>query len=1129
MRYSNWKWLAFSLVLLVNGQILMGQGNAEIVEIRNILQSQAELKHIPATDIEDVHISDYYVSQGITHAYLNQAIQGIPVYNSFINLHGKKEKWLSQFLIKRNRDNWNVDDGTYMDLLEIMQNLASQRSYDEINNLSLIDSPESKPSEVRFNVEGISNSPIIGRMYFVEYDKLHFRKAWQVIIDEASSGEWKQYLIDAKNGEVLEEINLTISCDHSAPCSHSHTEHNYSRSAMVDSSYNVFPWPLESPHAGGRQVEVKPWLDNAAASPDGWHKIGASNFQHTRGNNVDAYEDSNNSNGPTGGNAARADGGADLNFDFPWDVNGPLSNFTDAAVTNLFYWNNVCHDVWHNYGFDEASGNFQSINFSGNGSGGDFVRAEAQDGGGSCNANFATPPDGNNPRMQMYNCNNNGNSRDGSLDNLVIVHEYGHGISIRLTGGPATSGCLNNTEQMGEGWSDYFGLMMTIQSSDVGTDARGVGTWLFGQGPNGAGIRPHPYSTDLAINPMTYDIIKQSSISVPHGVGSVWATMIWEMTWALIDEHGFDPDIYNGTGGNNIAMSLVIEGLKIQPCSPGFVDGRDAILAADELLYGGANKCIIWEAFAKRGLGYSANQGQSSSRTDGTEAFDLPPECTVETSMWSTQKVSSPNEKIEYFVKVKNHLSTTVTSATLQSYVPDSTSFVSATNGASQSNGIIDWPSVDILSGDSIEYSFEVLVDPLKASNHYNFFDDVESGSNNWNLSHSGSTEFVVQSNQANSGNFAFFADDDTSPGEALLILKDSIAIDTNTILSFVHFYDTEDTWDGGRVFLELDNGNEVVDLGTHFTQNGYNSTVFNSIPAFSGNSGGFITSIVDLSSFAGRTGKVRFQMSCDITIGGLGWFIDDIQIQNAHHFVDNKVMLTTSTDQYESYVDSVCLIKSDTPFSLSFDVTDVSCGATDDGSINLTVSGGAGPFNYNWSSGQSTEDISGIAGGMYIVTVSSGSNSAIDSVRVLGGFESIVTDSLDNGGMENLRYLMETSPCPGDTIYFDETLTGDTILLNQRIRVGHNFTLKGLGANNMYINVQGMSNHFEIFPGRTLGIWDMNLINAERNPNGGAIYNKGSVILRNTILENNTENGVQKAFTNDGDVEIEGSTEIKE
>jgi hypothetical protein len=81
----------------------------------------------------------------------------------------------------------------------------------------------------------------------------------------------------------------------------------------------------------------------------------------------------------------------------------------------------------------------------------------------------------------------------------------------------------------------------------------------------------------------------------------------------------------NGTGGNNKTMALVIEGLKLTPCESGFIGARDAILAADELLNDGVNKCIIWEVFARRGLGYSASSGDANSFTDQTEAFDLPP------------------------------------------------------------------------------------------------------------------------------------------------------------------------------------------------------------------------------------------------------------------------------------------------------------------------------------------------------------------------------------------------------------------------------------------------------------------------------------------------------------------------
>ncbi|MEG2429795.1 MAG: phosphoribosylglycinamide synthetase C domain-containing protein, partial [Oscillospiraceae bacterium] len=56
---------------------------------------------------------------------------------------------------------------------------------------------------------------------------------------------------------------------------------------------------------------------------------------------------------------------------------------------------------------------------------------------------------------------------DGSLDNGIIAHEYGHGISNRLTGPISNANCLSNLEQMGEGWSDFFGLMITKSGTKV--------------------------------------------------------------------------------------------------------------------------------------------------------------------------------------------------------------------------------------------------------------------------------------------------------------------------------------------------------------------------------------------------------------------------------------------------------------------------------------------------------------------------------------------------------------------------------------------------------------------------------------------------------------------------------------
>ena len=92
-----------------------------------------------------------------------------------------------------------------------------------------------------------------------------------------------------------------------------------------------------------------------------------------------------------------------LDFDFPMTPDEHAQTYRDAATTNLFYMNNMIHDLMSHYGFDEASGNFQANNYGRGGVGGDYVRAEAADGNGTNNANFNPPTnDGGTPRMQMY-------------------------------------------------------------------------------------------------------------------------------------------------------------------------------------------------------------------------------------------------------------------------------------------------------------------------------------------------------------------------------------------------------------------------------------------------------------------------------------------------------------------------------------------------------------------------------------------------------------------------------------------------------------------------------------------------------------------------------------------------------
>ncbi|WP_415376477.1 T9SS-dependent M36 family metallopeptidase [Patiriisocius sp. Uisw_017] len=759
--------------------------------LKSFLNTNRSQLGLQSSDYEELKVVSHSFSKSmqLDNVYATQRINGIEVYNSNTSFAVKNNQVLSAKVSFTVNAAQKVNaTNPLISALDAITRASSQLQVGSATNLQIEETLGA--NDFLFNTGGISSNNIPVKLVYQTMQDGALQLAWDLSIYLLDGSHYFSARIDALTGTLLQKDDWVISCDFGKG-DHSHAAKNLESSVLFaenttkmevnsagGNSYRVFGLPLESPSHGADFIVIDP--SDAIASPFGWHDTNGAagpEFTITRGNNVIARDDidANNSGGFS------PDGGASLTFDFPYNFNTDPNNVLDSAITNLFYWNNIMHDVWYQYGFDEASGNFQDNNYGNGGNASDFVDAQAQDGSGTNNANFATPPDGNNPRMQMYlwdpqgpagdpltiNAghpltggytgasagfgaplpediaitsdlvlvldNNAGDSVDendscdqitngtdlngkivvirrggcefglkvlaaetqgavavimvqnvneapfgmgggdfgdqvtipsimveqgfgenlitalsngdtvngtllnagpfridGDLDNGIIAHEYGHGISIRLTGGASTSGCLTNDEQMGEGWSDWFGLMLTQRSGDQSNTNRGIGTYAIGQPTDGQGIRNAPYNTDFGVNGFTYGNTNNTGqISQPHGIGFVWSTMLWDLNWALIDQYGYDPDLYNGTGGNNLAMQLVIDGLKLQGCSPGFVDGRNGILEADQLANDGVNECLIWEVFARRGLGFSATQGSPFSRTDQSEAFDLPSQCSL--------------------------------------------------------------------------------------------------------------------------------------------------------------------------------------------------------------------------------------------------------------------------------------------------------------------------------------------------------------------------------------------------------------------------------------------------------------------------------------------------------------------
>lgn len=256
--------------------------------------------------------------------------------------------------------------------------------------------------------------------------------------------------------------------------------------------------------------------------------------------------------------------------------------------------------------------------------------------------------------------------KDGSFDNGIVVHEYGHGISNRNTGnGYSCLSSTNSKEQMGEGWSDFFAVMLTNQPGATAAVPRGIGTYATSEAITGGGIRPAQYSPDFAINNYTYgktngmEYLNTANVLVPdvHSIGFVWATMLWDLHWKYVEKYGYSSDVTsNVTNGSTRVLQLVMNGLKLQECSPTLVSGRDAILAAEaaNVATGGLDRCMIWNVFAKRGLGTGASAGSKTNINDQVENFDVPADCVLATNDVSATKAMSiyPNPaKNEFFLK----------------------------------------------------------------------------------------------------------------------------------------------------------------------------------------------------------------------------------------------------------------------------------------------------------------------------------------------------------------------------------------------------------------------------------------------------------------------------------------------
>lgn len=500
------------------------------------------------------------------------------------------------------------------------------------------------------NEAGVSGATVLAnKLVAVPTPAEGARAAWQVTFGADLSGAdpvaYTSY-VDARDGGILVREDI-VDQDVDNP------------------SWDVFPNSPPTSYSSADTRRTFCWTpqrgcDEAvatSASPLPWDVVPSTNEPSftTRGNNAFAVHNWN-SNDPFTVGTETATPRPDRDYQYPWtnqwyreqcspDVfTTPQRNDIDAARANLFVQHNRMHDWSYHLGFTEATWNMQDDNLRPGGLGDDPEQGNAQAGGISGgppnfearnNANQITPPDGEAPITNMYLWQPVAGAFypecvDGDYDMSVIGHEYGHAITNRMIAGPDAG--LSSPQGMSESWSDQLAVEYLAEHGYAPRGARGFTVGEYVTTDPVAGIRNY----NMSESPLNYSSVDYDFVGLQvHASGEVWSATNYDIRQAFINRYGAGSPALNKScangrtpvtkcPGNRRWIQLVFDSFLLMANSQNSqVDARDALLGADLVRFGGKNQDLLWNAFAKRGLGEGA-ASNGAGDADPTPSFSSP-------------------------------------------------------------------------------------------------------------------------------------------------------------------------------------------------------------------------------------------------------------------------------------------------------------------------------------------------------------------------------------------------------------------------------------------------------------------------------------------------------------------------
>jgi hypothetical protein len=199
---------------------------------------------------------------------------------------------------------------------------------------------------------------------------------------------------------------------------------------------------------------------------------------------------------------------------------------------------------------------------------------------------------------------------DGAIDDAedgeVIAHEYGHAIQDNQC-----PNCFDGPESgaMGEGWADFLAAAFFSDRSRGFQDA-----CMFDWDTRG-GSDAEPACLRRLDSSKRYP---EDIVGEVHADGEIWSAALWDVLLTL--SGGVEP----APGGRDIAVALALESHMLLPADPSFLEGAQALLDADRVLFAGVHAGQIAAALAPRGLLPILGGGPSSLDCAGSFAYTNP-------------------------------------------------------------------------------------------------------------------------------------------------------------------------------------------------------------------------------------------------------------------------------------------------------------------------------------------------------------------------------------------------------------------------------------------------------------------------------------------------------------------------